>query len=92
VFFHDCVRICEAAWNEDQAAFMEKFGYTFRSLVGPNDKIKNLYNVNGIPTIVLIDQEGNIQMFDMGTACYDSLRETLRKWLRSEADRAALQR
>jgi peroxiredoxin/outer membrane lipoprotein-sorting protein len=63
----------------DQAAFMEKFGYTFRSLVDPNDKIKNLYNVSGIPTTVLIDKEGNIQMFDMGTASYDSLREKLSK-------------
>jgi peroxiredoxin/outer membrane lipoprotein-sorting protein len=69
----------DAEEPEDQAAFMEKFGYTFRSLVDPNDKIKNLYNVNGIPTTVLIDKEGNIQMFDMGTASYDSLRETLRK-------------
>lgn len=69
----------DAEEPEDQAAFMEKFGYTFRSLVDPNDKIKNLYNVNGIPTTVLIDKEGNIQMFDMGTASYDCLRETLRK-------------
>lgn len=69
----------DAEEPEDQAAFMEKFGYTFRSLVDPNDKIKNLYNVNGIPTTVLIDKEGNIQMFDIGTASYESLRETVRK-------------
>ena len=65
--------------SKDQAAFMEKFGYTFRTLVDPNEKVKNLYNVAGIPTTVLIDKEGNIQMFDMGTASYDSLRETLCK-------------
>src|SRR5262249_25895242 len=61
----------DAEEPEDQAAFMEKFGYTFRALVDANDKIKNLYNVNGIPTTVLIDKVGNIQMFDMGTASYD---------------------
>jgi peroxiredoxin/outer membrane lipoprotein-sorting protein len=69
----------DAEEPKDQMAFMEKFGYTFRSLVDPNDKVKNLYNVGGIPTTVLIDKEGNIQMFDTGAASYDSLRETLRK-------------
>ena len=64
---------------KDQAAFMERFGYTFRSLVDPTDKVKNLYAVGGIPTTVLIDKEGNIQMFDTGSASYDELREKLRK-------------
>jgi hypothetical protein len=52
---------------------------TFRSLVEPTDKVKNLYAVGGIPTTVSIDKEGNIQMFDTGSASYDELREKLRK-------------
>ena len=64
---------------KDQAAFLEKFGYTFRSLVDANEKVMNLYGVGGIPVTVLIDKDGNIQMFDTGGSSYDSLRETLRK-------------
>ena len=46
----------------DQAAFLDKFGYTFRSLVDPVDKVKNLFGAGGIPTTVLIDQKGTIQV------------------------------
>jgi peroxiredoxin/outer membrane lipoprotein-sorting protein len=64
---------------KDQAAFLDKFGYTFRSLVDPDDKVKNLFGAGGIPTTVLIDQKGTIQVFDTGTSSYDSLREAVRK-------------
>ena len=64
---------------KDQTAFLQKFGYTFRSLVDANEKVKNLYGVGGIPVTVLIDKDGTIQMFDTGGSSYDSLRETLRK-------------
>ena len=64
---------------KDQAEFLSKFGYTFRSLVDYGDKVKNLFGVGGIPTIVLIDQKGTIQIFDTGTSTYDSLREAVRK-------------
>jgi peroxiredoxin/outer membrane lipoprotein-sorting protein len=66
---------------KDQTAFMERFGYTFRSLVDANERVKNLYAVGGIPATVLIDKDGNIQMFDTGTASYDSLRETVRRMI-----------
>jgi len=62
---------------KDQAAFMEKFGYTFRSLVDANEKAKNLYHVGGIPTTVLIDKDGKIQTFDADGS--SSLRETIRR-------------
>ncbi|HTZ49458.1 MAG TPA: TlpA disulfide reductase family protein, partial [Verrucomicrobiae bacterium] len=64
---------------KDQAEFLSKFGYTFRSLVDYGDKVKNLFGVGGIPTTVLIDQKGTIQIFDTGTSTYDSLREAVRK-------------
>jgi peroxiredoxin/outer membrane lipoprotein-sorting protein len=64
---------------KDQAAFMEKFGYTFRALVDANEKAKNLYHVGGIPTTVLIDKDGKIQTFDADGSSYDSLRETVRR-------------
>ena len=64
---------------KDQAAFLDKFGYTFRSLVDPDDIVKNMFGAGGIPTTVLIDQKGTIQVFDTGTSSYDSLREAVRK-------------
>jgi peroxiredoxin/outer membrane lipoprotein-sorting protein len=64
---------------KDQAALMDKFGYTFRSLVDANEKVKNLYGVGGIPATVLIDRDGKIELFEMGGSSYDSLRETVRK-------------
>jgi hypothetical protein len=48
-------------------------------LVDPEDKVKNLFGVGGIPTRVLIDRNGTIQIFDAGTFSYDSLREAVRK-------------
>jgi peroxiredoxin/outer membrane lipoprotein-sorting protein len=64
---------------KDQGAFMEKFGYTFRSLVDANEKVKNLYHVGGIPVTVLIDKDGTIQTFEADGSSYDSLRETVRR-------------
>jgi peroxiredoxin len=65
--------------SKDQAAFLGKFGYTFRSLTDPTEQVKNLYRVGGIPTTVLIDREGKIQVFEPGGSSYDSLRDAVRK-------------
>jgi len=64
---------------KDQAAFLSKFGYTFRSLVDSSEQVKNLYKTAGIPTTVLIDREGTIQVFDLGSSLYDTLRDAIRK-------------
>jgi peroxiredoxin len=63
----------------NQAAFLEKYGYTFRSLVDPTEKVKNLYRVGGIPLTVLIDRKGTIQVYELGGSSYASLREALHK-------------
>jgi AhpC/TSA family len=60
---------------KDQAAFLSKFGYTFRSLVDSSEQVKNLSKTAGIPTTVLIDREGTIQVFDLGSSSYDTLRD-----------------
>jgi len=64
---------------KDQTAFFDKFGYTFHSLVDPEEQVKNLFAVGGIPTTVLIDRKGTIRVFEMGTSSYASLREAIRK-------------
>jgi hypothetical protein len=62
---------------KDQAAFLEKSGYTFHSMVEPTEQVKNLYRVGGISTTVLIDKEGLIQVYELGG--HASLREALLK-------------
>jgi peroxiredoxin len=65
--------------SKEQTAFLSKFGYTFRSLADSTQQVKNLYGVGGIPTTVLIDREGTIQVFETGSSSYDTLRDAIRK-------------
>jgi thiol-disulfide isomerase/thioredoxin len=65
--------------SEVQTTFLDKFGFTFGSLLDPTEEVKNLYSVAGFPTTVLIDKQGTIQMYELGGSSYSSLRETLRK-------------
>ena len=57
---------------EQQSAFLRKFGYSFSSLVDPASRVKNLYNVGGIPATVLIDGEGKIRAYELD-ASYETM-------------------
>jgi thiol-disulfide isomerase/thioredoxin len=65
--------------SQKQTAFLQKFGFSFVSLVEPKKQASNLYSIGGIPTTVLIDQQGKIRAYDQGTASHESLRETLQE-------------
>jgi peroxiredoxin len=65
--------------SQKQAAFLQKFGFSFTSLVESKRQASNLYSIGGIPTTVLIDQQGKIKAYDQGTASYESLRTTLQE-------------
>jgi peroxiredoxin/outer membrane lipoprotein-sorting protein len=62
-----------------QKEFMEKSGFSFILLVEPRKQVTNQFHVGGIPTTVLIDQQGTIRTFDLGEASFDSLRESVVK-------------
>jgi peroxiredoxin len=62
-----------------QKNFMEKSGFSFVSLVELRKQVTNQFHVGGIPTTVLIDQQGTIRAFDLGEVSYESLREGLGK-------------
>ena len=64
---------------QKQAAFLQKYGFSFASLVEPRKQASNLYSVGGIPTTVLIDQQGRIKAYDQDTASYESLRASLQE-------------
>jgi peroxiredoxin/outer membrane lipoprotein-sorting protein len=63
--------------SEAQRAFLGKFGYSFSSLVDPAKKIANLYKVGGIPTTILIDNQGKIRTYNLGDASYEALWDAL---------------
>jgi thiol-disulfide isomerase/thioredoxin len=65
--------------SQKQAAFLQKFGFSFASLVESKKQASNLYSIGGIPTTVLIDQQGKIRTYDQGTASYEALQTTLQE-------------
>lgn len=62
-----------------QSAFLRMFGYSFSSLVDPEKKIADLYNVGGIPVTVIVDGEGKIRSHVVGESSYESLWADLHK-------------
>jgi peroxiredoxin/outer membrane lipoprotein-sorting protein len=56
-----------------QSAFLSRFGYSFSSLVDPEKKIGDLYNVGGIPVAVIIDRDGKIRSHVVGDSSYEAL-------------------
>lgn len=46
--------------------YLQKYGYTLRTLVDRKDQAVNLYHVNGWPTTVLIDRDGKIVFYGDG--------------------------
>jgi peroxiredoxin/outer membrane lipoprotein-sorting protein len=62
-----------------QKGYLEQSGFSFASLVETKKELTNQLHVGGIPTTVLIDQQGTIRYFDMGEATFESLRENLQK-------------
>ncbi|MDR3699320.1 MAG: redoxin domain-containing protein [Candidatus Sulfopaludibacter sp.] len=58
--------------------YVAKYKYTFRTLADPNDALAARYHVNGWPTTVLIDREGNVAFYDEGGE-QEKLRDALLK-------------
>jgi peroxiredoxin/outer membrane lipoprotein-sorting protein len=68
--------------DEDSATqreFLKKSDFSFESLVEARKQVTNQFHVGGIPTTVLIDQQGTIRAFDLGEVSFESLRERLGK-------------
>lgn len=62
-----------------QKEFLEKSDFSFVTLVEGRKQVSNQFHVSGIPTTVLIDQQGTIKAFDLGETSFESLRENLRE-------------
>ena len=68
--------------NETQeiaSKFMKEQHYTFSTLVDSKSEAMHAYNVSAIPTVVIIDKEGNITAHFVGTRSEEVLRKALEK-------------
>lgn len=61
--------------NQDPAEFMHKMGATYTTLVS-GEEVASDYNVRGIPTLIVIDPQGNIILRESGWA--PQMERTLR--------------
>lgn len=59
----------------------QAFGWTFPTLHDPSGQIKRDYDVESLPTLVIIDREGQMQRFT-GAGTAGDVRETLDSLLR----------
>jgi len=59
--------------------FMKKHGYTFGSLLDAKAEVAERYQVEGIPTLFVIDRKGQIAAHFVGVREENDLREALKK-------------
>jgi thiol-disulfide isomerase/thioredoxin len=60
-------------------AYIKKNGYTFTTLLDGNRQVAEGYQVNGIPTLVVIDKTGKISSYLVGAHEEATLRDALAK-------------
>lgn len=64
---------------EVASRFMKEQKYTFATLVDVKREVASSYHVNAIPTVVIIDKEGNISAHFVGARSEQVLRKALEK-------------
>ena len=65
--------------RETAARFIEQQGYTFTVLLDRRQEASMLYNARALPTLVLVDAEGNVKAYGRGTRSEAELRADLRR-------------
>lgn len=70
--------------RDDVVTFLDEKKITFRQILDADDEIGGRYNVNAIPTTVLIDREGVVQAYHVGFGGADVYREEIRRVLAGE--------
>ena len=65
--------------SEVLGKFLQKFGYTLPTLLDPDRRVANKFEVGGIPTAILIDKQGKIALFKIESGTYEELRDSLRE-------------
>src|SRR5258706_6609245 len=65
--------------RERAQAFVQKFGYTFTTLLDSDGSVAQNYDAPAIPTLVIIDRDGKVVEHFMGVRPQSQIREALRK-------------
>jgi len=65
--------------RETAARFIEQHGYTFTVLLDRRLEASMLYDARALPTLVLVDAEGNVRAYGQGTRSEAELRADLRR-------------
>jgi hypothetical protein len=65
--------------RETAARFIEQRGYTFTMLLDRRLEASMLYDARVLPTLVLVDAEGNVKAYCHGTRSEAELRADLRR-------------
>lgn len=71
------VNIMEREKEEDIKYFINSNQYTFKVLLDHNNKVSEAYNVRGLPSNYLINQDGEIEFQKLGPLT----EEEIEKWL-----------
>jgi thiol-disulfide isomerase/thioredoxin len=61
------------------AAYIKKNGYAFTTLLDGDNRVSSQYQVDGIPTLVVIDRAGTVSDYMVGVRDETALKEALRK-------------
>jgi peroxiredoxin/outer membrane lipoprotein-sorting protein len=59
-------------------AYVDRNGYTFPTLSDPGMQVAQKYQVNALPTAVVIDKEGNVAVYLQGSGSKERLLEAIR--------------
>lgn len=59
--------------------FMESEGYSFRVVLDPDEEIKRLYGVDGIPQLIVVDTDGKPRQIEVGYPVSDKGAEQRKK-------------
>jgi peroxiredoxin/outer membrane lipoprotein-sorting protein len=59
-------------------AYLARNGYTFPTLSDPGMNVSKLYEVNALPTAVVIDKEGKVGVYMQGSGTKERLLEAIR--------------
>jgi thiol-disulfide isomerase/thioredoxin len=70
--------------NSDAKKMLKELGVSFTILFDPESKLSGLYNVDAMPTSVMIDKKGNIRYVDRGykTGDENKYREQIMELIR----------
>lgn len=70
----------------DAKRYVQKYGYTFPTLIDAEGSVSKQYGIQAIPQTFVIDRDGKIAAHFMGTGQEENLRQTVKELLAIKAE------